>query len=82
MADVDSVLVLRQVEARCEVRAPLPAPKEGTLPLAADLDPARLSRKPSCVEDLNAVIPEGAPQLASLPRHPNVSMEEDLHHES
>ncbi|EIE22181.1 cryptochrome [Coccomyxa subellipsoidea C-169] len=64
----------QKVEARCEVRAPLPAPKEGALPLAADLDPARLSRKPSCVEDLNAVVPEGAPRLASLPRHPNAAI--------
>lgn len=64
---------LRQVEARCQVRRAFPAPREGSLPLAADLDPAQLSYKPSCVEDFNSLIPDGAPKLATPQQHPNVS---------
>ena len=62
---------LRQVEARCEIRKPLPAPTEGALPLAPGLEPKQLS-EPSCIEDLNVLVPEGAPKLVTPQQHPNV----------
>ena len=65
-----------QVEARCQVRTPLPAPVQGSLPLPSNLDSAQLSSKPSSIEDLNVVVPEGVPRLVTLQRHPNVSVPE------
>ncbi|KAK9915425.1 hypothetical protein WJX75_009007 [Coccomyxa subellipsoidea] len=63
-----------KVEARCQVRTPLPAPVQGSLPLPSNLDSAQLSSKPSSIEDLNVVVPEGVPRLVTLQRHPNAAI--------
>ena len=62
-----------QCEDRCQVRKPFPAPAPGALPLPAGLEAARLAFEPQRVEDLNAVVPEGHPQLASPQRDTRVS---------
>ena len=48
-------------------------PQKGQLPLPADLDEASLNFAPSRVEDLNQVVPEGAPRLSTPQEHPKVS---------
>ena len=62
-----------QVESRCEPRKLVRTPQKGQLPLPADLDEASLNFAPSRVEDLNKVVPEGAPRLSTPQEHPNVS---------
>ncbi|CAL8468872.1 g8413 [Coccomyxa elongata] len=76
MSDLPDVFTpfRNKVEARCQVRKPLPAPKQGALPLAPDLNPEQLSRKLSCIEDLNVLVPEGAPKLATPQQHPNAAI--------
>lgn len=56
----------QKCEDRCAVRAPLPAPRSGALPLPAGLDPAALDFLPKTVEELNAIVPAGAPKLMTL----------------
>ena len=60
------------MEARSRPRAPAPAPKEGALPLPADLVRERLDFAPARIEDLNEIVPEGVPRLATPQDHPNV----------
>lgn len=62
-----------QCEDRSQVRPCLPAPKPGSLPLPVDLDPAQLAFQPQRVEDLNAAVPKGHPQLATPQRDARVS---------
>jgi hypothetical protein len=57
--------VLAQVESRCTPRATLPVPAAGSLPLPAGLPTLKAAFEPRSVEDLNAVVPEGAPKLAA-----------------
>ena len=56
-----------QVEARCTPRAPLPVPEQGALPLPSGLPTLQAAFEPRGIEDLNAVIPEGAPKIAAAP---------------
>lgn len=54
------------------MRKCFPAPRRGALPLPAALDAARLDFLPQRVEDLNAVVPKGHPQLATPQRDKRV----------
>ena len=60
------------MEARSRPRAPAPAPKQGALPLPADIARERLDFAPARIEDLNEIVPEGVPRLATPQDHPNV----------
>ena len=60
------------MEARSRPRAPAPAPNEGALPLPADIARERLDFAPARIEDLNEIVPEGVPRLATPQDHPNV----------
>jgi deoxyribodipyrimidine photo-lyase len=63
-------------EKHGRVRAPLAAPAAGALPLPAPgaVDPAALAARPARVEDLNAVVPAGAPRLAAPPPEPRAAL--------
>ncbi|KAI7840945.1 hypothetical protein COHA_005375 [Chlorella ohadii] len=58
----------QKCEDRCRVRACLPTPKRGALPLPGGLPADLLAFEPQRVEDLNAAVPAGHPQLAT-PQH-------------
>lgn len=58
----------QKCEDRSSVRKCFPAPRRGALPLPSALDAARLDYLPQRVEDLNAVVPKGHPQLATPQR--------------
>lgn len=66
------LLALPQCEDRSSVRKCFPAPRRGALPLPSALDAARLDYLPQRVEDLNAVVPKGHPQLATPQRDARV----------
>lgn len=56
--------LLWQVEGRSQVRKLLPRPGKGDLPLPEGGLPAHPAQfAPQTVEDLNNVVPQGAPQL-------------------
>eukprot|EP00887_Chlorella_sp_A99_P004234 scaffold15.g4234.t1 len=59
---------LELIEARCAVRPCLPAPCAGQLPLPAGLPAEEMAWLPSRVEELNAVVPPGNPQLSTPQR--------------
>lgn len=54
------------------MRPALPAPARGALPLPAGVPAERLAYAPARVEDLNAVVPAGHPQLATPERDARV----------
>lgn len=54
-----------KIEQHAEVRAAFATPQEGELPLPKGLPPAMLECNPQAVEDLNAVVPQGAQPLSS-----------------
>ncbi len=56
---------LLQIEQHAEIRAALPTPQQGELPLPEGLPTAMLECNPQAVEDLNAVVPQGSHQLSS-----------------
>lgn len=51
-----------QVESRCQPRKPYPAPSKGALPLKA-LPQIKSGFAPCSLQDLAAVLPDGAPKL-------------------
>lgn len=63
-----------QVESRCQVRPALPAPTAGALPLPPNLDPKLLSLQPGSVEELNSIMEEGLPRLATPKGDPRVHL--------
>ncbi|KAL0033876.1 hypothetical protein WJX77_008773 [Trebouxia sp. C0004] len=54
-----------KIEQHAQVRAALPTPQQGELPLPDGLPKAMLECNPQAVEDLNAVVPKGSQQLSS-----------------
>lgn len=62
-----------QIEQHAEVRAAFATPQEGELPLPKGLPPAMLECNPQAVEDLNAVVPQGAQPLSSQALNEQVS---------
>ena len=60
------------MEARSRPRPPAPVPQAGALPLPADIPRERLEFALASVEDLNGIVPEGVPRLATPLGHPNV----------
>ena len=66
--------LIAQVEQKCQIPRPAPKPQQGALPLPSSLDKSSLDRQPSRVEDLNSLVPEGAPKLSTPSPDPNVSM--------
>ena len=75
-----NLLPSSQVEAHCKPRAPAPAPGPGALPLPADLPRERMDFQPARVEDLNGIVPEDVPRLATPQDHSNVRrLAERLH---
>ncbi|KAI3426359.1 hypothetical protein D9Q98_008731 [Chlorella vulgaris] len=65
----------QKCEDRCEVRKPLPTPSRGSLPLPGGLDAAQLAFAPQRVEELNAVVPSGHPQLAAPAKEPRAVLD-------
>lgn len=63
-----------QIEQHAEVRAALPTPQQGELPLPQGLPSAMLECNPQAVEDLNAVVPKGSQQLSSQELNEHVSV--------
>ena len=61
-----------QVEAKCEVRAPMPSPKQGQLPLPHNLQGSWLEDKPCSMDDLNALGDGGSAPLQEPQDHPQV----------
>jgi len=57
-----------QVENRCEVHQPSRPPPKGALPLPSGLDQSTVDYKPSRLEDLNELLPEEGPRLATPTR--------------
>ena len=53
----------------------MPTPQQGDLPLPQGLPPAMLECNPQAVEDLNAVVPQGAQQLSSQELNDHVSFQ-------
>ncbi len=67
-----------QVEGRSQVRPLLPTPGKGDLPLPQGGLPRLASAfEPQSVQDLNAAVPQGAPQLRT-PQPPQVHTQEKL----
>lgn len=64
---------LVQCEDRSQVRAALPTPKRGALPLPAGLPAEQLAFAPQRVEELNGAVPQGHPQLGTPQRDARVS---------
>ena len=64
---------LVQIEQQAEVRAAMPTPQRGELPLPEGLPSAMLDCNPQAVEDLNAVVPKGSQQLSSQELNEHVS---------
>ena len=62
-----------QIEQHAEVRAALPTPQQGQLPLPEGLPSAMLQCNPQVVEDLNVVVPKGSQQLSSQELNDHVS---------
>ena len=62
-----------QIERDAEIRAVMPTPQEGDLPLPEGLPQGMLECNPQAVEDLNAVVPEGSQQLFSQQLNEHVS---------
>ena len=54
----------------------MPTPQQGDLPLPQGLPPTMLECNPQAVEDLNAVVPQGAQQLSSQELNEHVSFQE------
>jgi hypothetical protein len=68
-----------QVEAQCQPRGALPTPGRDALPLPGNFTQLlEGSFSPSSVEDLNEVVPGGAPQLSAPQTHPMVRASEPL----
>ena len=66
--------MVAQIEQHAEVRAAMPTPQQGDLPLPQGLPPAMLECNPQAIEDLNAVVPQGAQQLSSQGLNEQVSL--------
>ena len=62
-----------QVESHCKPRGVVNPPKKGSCPLPSGLNREELEFAPSSVEDLNKVVPDNAPRLATPKQHPKVS---------
>ena len=67
------MVLYTQVEQKCQILRPVPSPGQGTLPLPGSLAKELLEKQPSCVEDLNSVVPEGAPKISAPQPDPHVS---------
>lgn len=57
----------------------MPTPQQGDLPLPQGLPSAMLECNPQAVEDLNAVVPQGAQQLSSQALNDHVSFQYVMH---
>ncbi|CAL5221743.1 g3993 [Coccomyxa viridis] len=67
MSDLPDVFTpfRNKAEQKCQIPRPVPRLEKGTLPLPNSLPKERLEQQPSRVEDLNSIVPEGAPKLST-----------------
>ena len=69
----DGHVAFLQIEQHAQVRAALPTPQQGELPLPEGLPKAMLECNPQAVEDLNAVVPKDSHQLSTQELNEHVS---------
>ena len=74
----DSSIGVAQIEQHAEIRAAMPTPKQGELPLPKGLPEAMLQCNPQAVEDLNAIVPQGSQPLSSKELNEHVSFTHSL----